>query len=74
MKKAQRLGKSPGASEVAASEISMGTRSALEDDRGSLSSESYVQANLATSSSSEGNDRKSDKSKAQLWHDLKISC
>lgn len=68
------MGTSPGSSELAASEPSISTRSFADEERGSLSSESYVHANLAASSSSGGEDQKSDKTKSQLWHDLKISC
>lgn len=74
MKKAQRLGKTAGTSDFTASEPSVSTRSALDDDRGSLSGESYIHANLAGSSTSSGDDPKPGRSKAQLWHDLKISC
>lgn len=76
-KKAERLGKSAGTSEVAPSELSSGTPSAADEDGRSLSSfqsESYVHASQMGASSSGNGESRPLVSKAQLWNDLKISC
>lgn len=77
-KKAERLGKSAGASDVAPSELSSGTPSAADEDGRSLSSfqsESYVHASqMGASSSGNGGESRPSSSKAQLWNDLKISA
>ena len=74
MRKAQRPHRANGASEFAASEPSVSGKSTLDDEQRSLSSESYVHANLASSTGIADEQIKPEKSKAQLWHDLKISC
>ncbi|KAK3169406.1 hypothetical protein OEA41_008789 [Lepraria neglecta] len=72
-KKAQRLGRSAGTSDVAPSDFSSGSPSAVDEDRRSMSSESYVHASqMAASSVGDGQSRPA-KSKAQLWGELKIS-
>ncbi|MCJ1386834.1 peroxin [Xylographa soralifera] len=77
--KAERLGRSVGASELAPSERSSGTPSATEDDGRSLSSfqtESFLHTSqLAGSTSADGENSspKPRKTKAQLWTELKIS-
>ena len=74
-KKAERLGRSAAASEIAPSEQSSGAPSAVEEDAKSLSSESYIHASqVATSSSSGGGEARQARSKVQLWNELKISC
>ncbi|MCJ1282975.1 peroxin [Xylographa opegraphella] len=77
--KAERLGRSVGASELAPSERSSGTPSVAEDDGRSLSSfqtESFLHTSqLAGSTSADGENSspKPRKTKAQLWTELKIS-
>lgn len=75
-KKAERMGKSAGMSDVAPSELSSGTPSAADEDGRSLSSfqsESYVHASQMGASSSGNGESRPLASKAQLWNDLKIS-
>ncbi|CAD6590575.1 MAG: peroxin [Alectoria sarmentosa] len=75
-KKAERLGKSAGTSDVAPSELSSGTPSAADEDGRSLSSfqsEGYVHASQMGAPSFGNGKSKSPSSKAQLWNDLKIS-
>ena len=76
-KKAERLGKNAGTPQVTPSELSSGAPSAADEDGRSLSSfrsESYVHASQIGDSTSGNGDSKPPSSKAQLWHDLKISC
>ena len=79
-KKAERLGRSTGASDVTPSEVSSGPPSVTDENGssiGSLQSESYVHASQIAASSSgngEAGSQGSRKSKAQLWAELKISC
>ena len=78
--KAERLGRSVGASELAPSERSSGTPSVTEDDGRSLSSfqtESYLHTSQlvgSTSADGENSSPEPRKTKAQLWTELKISC
>lgn len=76
-RKAERLGKKAGTSNVAPSELSSGIPSAEDEDGRSLSSfqsESYVHASQMGASSSGNGESRLPLSKAQLWNDLKISC
>ncbi len=73
-KKAQRLGRSTGTSDVAPSDLSSGTPSAVDEDGKSVSSESYVHASQMASSGVDNGEPRPAKSKAQLWGELKISC
>ena len=75
-KKAERLGKSASTSEVAPSELSTAPSAADEDGRSfsSFQSEGYIHASQMGSSSSGNGESRLPASKAQLWHDLKISC
>ena len=76
-KKAERLGRSAGTSEIATSELSSGTPSTADDDGKSLSSfqsESYVHASQMGASSSGSTGQRAPKTKNQLWNELKISC
>ncbi len=80
-KRAERLGRSSGTSEVA-SDLSSGTPSVADDDGKSLSSfrtESYVHASQMADSQGESGEGQKEpqrprKSKVQLWNDLKINC
>ena len=75
-KKADRIGKTGTLSDVAASDFSSGTPSIADEDgksMTSLQSESYVHTSqMGNSNSSLGGDRP-QKTKAQLWNDLKIA-
>ena len=73
-KKAQRLGRGTGASDVAQSDLSSGTPSAVDEDGKSISSESYVHASQMASPGVSNGDSRPARSKAQLWGELKISC
>ena len=76
-KKAERLGKTVGTSEIVPLEPSSGTPSVADEDGRSLSSlqsESYVHTSQIGASSSGNNKSGLPSSKAQLWNDLKISC
>ena len=73
-KKAQRLGRSAGTSDVAPSDFSSGSPSAVDEDGRSMSSESYVHASQMAASSVGNGESRPAKSKAQLWGELKISC
>lgn len=76
-KKAQKLGRSVGTSDIAPSDLSSGTPSTVDEDGKSLSSfqsESYVHASQMGASSSGNGDSRLSRSKAQLWSELKISC
>ncbi|KAL9640163.1 MAG: hypothetical protein Q9164_000431 [Protoblastenia rupestris] len=75
-RKAERLGKSVGTSEIAPSEVSSGTPSAKDEDSRSFSSfqsESYVHASQVAASTSSGGGQRPQSTKVQLWNDLKIS-
>lgn len=76
--KAERLGRSPGASELAPSEFSSGSPSNVDEDGRSLSSfqtESFIHTSqMATSTLEVGEPQKPRKTKAQLWSELKIDC
>ncbi|MCJ1394689.1 peroxin [Xylographa bjoerkii] len=77
--KAERLGRSVGASELAPSERSSGTPSVTEEDGRSLSSfqtESFIHTSQLAGSISVDGEKSSPtprKTKAQLWTELKIS-
>ena len=73
-KKAQRLGRGTGTSDVAQSDLSSGTPSAIDEDGKSISSESYVHASQMASSGVGNGEPRPGRSKAQLWGELKISC
>ena len=73
-KKAQRLGKSIGISEVVPSDVSSGTPSAADGDGRSISSESYVHASQMGASGLGNGQSRVARSKAQLWGELRISC
>ena len=73
-KKAQRLGRGTGTSDVAQSDLSSGTPSAIDEDGKSISSESYVHASQMASSGVGNGEPRPARSKAQLWGELKISC
>ncbi len=73
-KKAQRLGRGTGTSDVAQSDLSSGTPSAVDEDGKSISSESYVHASQMASSGVGNGESRPARSKAQLWGELKISC
>lgn len=76
-KKAERLGKKLGTSDVAPSELSSSTPSAVDEDGRSLSSfqsENYMHASQMGASSSGSGESSTPSSKAQLWDELKISC
>lgn len=73
-KKAQRLGRGTGTSEVVQSDFSSGTPSAVDEDGKSISSESYVHASQMASSGVGNGEPRPARSKAQLWGELKISC
>ena len=76
-KKAKRLERSAGTSEIAPSEYSSGAASTKDEDSKSLSSfqsESYVHASQVATSSSEAGEQKPQRTKVQLWNDLKIIC
>lgn len=73
-KKAQRLGRGTGASDIAPSDLSSGTPSAGDEDGKSISSESYVHASQMASSGASNGEPRPARSKAQLWGELKISC
>lgn len=70
-KKAQRLGRSAGTSDV---DFSSGSPSTVDEDGRSISSESYVHASQMAASSAGNGESRLAKSKAQLWGELKISC
>lgn len=72
-KKAQRLGRGTGTSDVAQSDLSSGTPSAVDEDGKSISSESYVHASQMASSGVSNGESRPARSKAQLWGELKIS-
>ncbi|KAI9881333.1 MAG: peroxin [Pleopsidium flavum] len=78
-KKAERLSKSKGSSEIAPSQQSSGPPSVTDDDGRSLASfqsESYVHASQMEGSSmgnGEAGAERPRKSKAQLWNELKIN-
>ncbi|KAI9721549.1 MAG: hypothetical protein M1812_002311 [Candelaria pacifica] len=80
-KRAERLGRSSGASETAPSELSSGTPSVADDDGKSLTSfrsESYVHASQMAEGqtwSGEGQQQEPQRprSKVQLWNELKIN-
>ena len=76
-KKAERLGKSVGTSDVATSELSSGTPSVAGEDGRSFSSfqsESYVHTSQLGTSDSGNAESRPTLTKVQLWNDLKISC
>ncbi len=79
-KKAERISKSKGTSEVAPSQQSSGPPSVADDDGRSLASfqsEGYVHASQMGSSSVSNADSgagRPRKSKVQLWNELKINC
>lgn len=77
-KKAQRLGRGPGATDIAPSDFSSGAPSTTADDEtkshSSLHSESYVHASQMGASSSGNAETKPPRNKTQLWGELKISC
>ena len=78
--KAERLGRSIGASDLAPSELSSGSPSVNGEDGKSLSSfqtESFMhtsQMGASIASNGDSGSPRSKKSKAQLWSELKISC
>ena len=78
--KAERLGRSIGASDLGLSNPSSATPSVTDEDGRSLSSfqtESYVHTSQLVVPGSEHKDDESQrpkKSKAQLWSELKITC
>ncbi|KAI4117226.1 MAG: hypothetical protein LQ345_002494 [Seirophora villosa] len=78
-RKAERLGRSAGTSDVAATTPSSGPSSVTDDDAksfASLQTDSYVHASQTTALSREGEGPGAPsltKSKAQLWNDLKIT-
>lgn len=77
--RADRLGRSAGASALAPSDFSSSTPSAVGDDArsvGSVGTEGYLhtsQMGASTMENAEGAPR-ARKSKAQLWDELKMSC
>ncbi|KAI9837515.1 MAG: hypothetical protein M1819_007166 [Sarea resinae] len=74
-KKADRLARSTGTSEVTPSELSSGPPSVTDDDGRSLQSfqsESYIHASQVGEGGPEGQTR-TKKTRVQLWDDLKIS-
>ena len=73
-KKAQRLGRATGASDIVQSDLSSGTPSAVDEDGKSISSESYVHASQMAFSGVGNGEPRPARSKAQLWGELKISC
>ena len=76
-KKAERLGKKAGTLDVAPSELSSSTPSAVDEDGRSLSSfqsENYIHSSQLGVSSSGNGESGIPSSKSQLWDDLKISC
>ena len=80
-KKAERLSKSVGASDLASSDLqsapSVPPSVTDEDGAASLQSGSYVHASQLAQGASvgaEGTGQKSRKSKTQLWNEMKISC
>jgi len=78
--RAERLSRSAGGlSEVASTDLPSGPPSVLDEDKASMSSfqtGSYVHASQMGESSITGSDGKPKpkRSKAQLWHDMKIQC
>ncbi|KAL8764255.1 MAG: hypothetical protein Q9184_000224 [Pyrenodesmia sp. 2 TL-2023] len=78
-KRAERLGRNAGTSDSVAPIPSSGPSSITDDDRNSLASlqaDSYVHASQMTASSTGSGEPEASrplKSKAQLWHELKIS-
>ncbi|KAL9102914.1 MAG: hypothetical protein Q9163_002006 [Psora crenata] len=75
-RRADRLGRSAGTSDITTSELSSRTPSTKDDDSKSLSSfqsESYVHASQIATSTSDGGEQRAPRSKVQLWHELKIS-
>lgn len=80
-KKAERLSKSVGVSDLASSDLqsapSVPPSVTDEDGAASLQSGSYVHASQMAQSAptgAEGAGQKSRKSKTQLWNEMKISC
>ena len=77
--KAERLGRSAGASDVGISEFSSSTPSAAGDDGksvGSLGNSDFIHTSQMGASTFEGSadSPRKRKTKAQLWEDLKINC
>jgi len=77
-KKAQRLERSAGASDIAPSDISSATPNTTADEDfkslSSLQSESYVHASQMGASGSGSGEARPPRNKTQLWAELKISC
>ncbi|KAI9791166.1 MAG: peroxin [Piccolia ochrophora] len=75
-KKAERLTRSAGSTDITPSELSSGPPSAIDDDGKSLKSfqsESYVHASQIAQEKSDGGEQdRPRRSKAQLWNDLKL--
>lgn len=74
-KKAERSGKSVAASDAAPSDFSSGTPSVADEDGRSMmssQSEGFVHASQMGDSSSGLNRDRAQKTKVQLWSDLKI--
>ncbi len=75
-KKAERTGKTGAISDAAPSDFSSGTPSVVDEDgksMTSLQSESYVHASQIGDSTSSLSGERPQKTKAQLWNDLKIA-
>lgn len=72
-KRAERLARL-GAGEATGSELSSVSPSITEDDRRSLSSESYVRASQLGESTVGEDAKRVKRSKTQLWNDVKITC
>ena len=75
-KKIERTGKNAATSDTAPSDFSSGTPSVAEEDGKSMTSfqsESYVHASQMGNSNSSLNGDRSQRTKAQLWSDLKIT-
>ena len=80
-KKADRLSKNAGASDLASSDLQSGPSvpPSVTDEEGSASvqSGSYIHASQmaqSTMNGAEGAGQKPKKSKTQLWNEMKISC